>query len=205
MIKPLYVGIVIAILIAVGGGAFVLSNRNNPEVSKTAEIETNPQTNSSTEAPRSIKDLLSYKGTQQCSFSSEGNTGLIYMSGGKMRADFTVTLTPGNTNSHMIVDGQSVYIWTENQTTGVKITTDAIEEFDTPNQAATIDPNQDMDFNCSSWTANQSVFTPPTNVSFAEIDSSLKVDGNAPPAISCSTCDTMPESARADCRAALCN
>lgn len=205
MVKPLYIGIVVVLLLAIGGGALVLSKRNNSEVSTQTAVETTSPMNPSAEAPRTIKELLTYTGTQQCSFSTEGNTGQVYMSGGKMRGDFTITIPQGNTDSHMIVDGQTVYIWSENQTNGLKITSDVIGEFDTPNQAAVIDPNQDMNFSCSSWTVNQSIFVPPTSITFAELDSSLKVDGNAPPSISCSTCDTMPESARADCRAALCN
>src|ERR1700682_5384231 len=107
----------IILLLLVGGGVFLASN-------KSSQISQNPVSVSG--SPRSLKDLLGLGGSQQCSFSdASGNSQIIYVSNGKVRGDFMSGTGQSVMKSHMIVDGQTSYLWVDGQNTGFKMTLDA--------------------------------------------------------------------------------
>lgn len=75
--------------------------------------------------------------------------------------------------------------------------------------AQSVDLDKVMDYNCSGWTVDNSMFAPPANVKFSEVGVMTAPSG-APTGISvqnkCSVCDALPADAKAQCRTALkCN
>jgi len=174
---------------------------------------TTPGTTTESGGMKSLKDLLSLGVTQKCTFSQTGGSGTsegtTYVSGGKVRGDFTTTSSGKTMITHMISDGKTSYIWTEGEKTGFKMT--AIEaspstvqtgSADTPvNSQADLD--QKADYKCSGWTTDGSLFTPPTNVTFT--DFSQMLNPSAAPS-QCSYCDSLTGDDKTQCMAAFkCN
>lgn len=179
-----------------------------------------PLSNSQTSGGmKSLKDLLSSGVAQKCSFSSDGSQGVSYISGGKVRGDFTSQVSGKTTTSHMISDGATSYIWTDGEPNGFKMTVD-------PNQAAEVkndytntstsgaaDLNQKADYKCSGWVVDGSVFTPPTNVTFSDfsqmyapVASSMPSSGSSGSSSTCAYCNALTGDDKSQCLAALnCN
>jgi hypothetical protein len=175
----------IVILIVIIGGAFLLTRDKGSDVASNNEA-VDAESSVDTESA-SIKSLLTADRNQTCTFTStEGDMkseGTVYVSGGKMRGDFSTT-TSGQTNvSHMIHKDNTNYMWTEGQTTGLKMTFDpkaveaASEASSTQNQS--VDPNKNLDFDCDSWSADNSKFELPSGVTFSELPTLPGMDAAA--------------------------
>ena len=115
----------------------------------------------------------------------------------------------------MIVDGQTTYFWMDGQSTGYKMSTKAQAENISPSPGSTpdsktgsIDVNKDMNFSCKAWSVDQSVFEVPADIKFmdlSELSSPAKVTTDVKTS-QCSACDSVPESAKAQCKSSLgCN
>lgn len=196
----LVIGIIIAI--AAIGGALVMSNRSNSS-NPTASSETT----SNSSFPKSLKELLALNQSQECNFSDEnGNSGVVYLSAGKMRGDFVSSTGQGSLNSHMIVSDNTSYVWMDGQNTGFKISFDPNEIEIPEGTQSTVSLDQKFDFSCKDWSANTSVFAMPTSINFTDFGSLNLPTGSSAPKIDCSVCDSVPESAKPQCKAALgCN
>ncbi len=177
-----------------------------------------PGTTSESGGMKSLKDLLSSGAAQKCTFSQTSDSGTsegtTYVSGGKVRGDFTTTSSGKTMTSHMISDGKTSYIWTEGEKTGFKMTaTDASpstvqkDSADNPvNSQADLD--QKADYKCSSWIVDGSVFTPPSNVTFTDFSqmlnpSSAPSQGSGSAPSQCSYCDSLTGDDKTQCRSAF--
>lgn len=163
-----------------------------------------------------LKSLIASQSPQRCTFSNEGMTegasssGTVYVAGGKMRGDFVSTAGGHTSNSHMVVEGGASYVWTDEMAQGFKMSFDAMSQPQN-NNAQTVDPNADVDYSCSYWGVDSSVFVLPTNITFQDMSAMMPpaaVDGEGSVQTSnssqCAACDQAPnESTRAQCRAAL--
>ncbi len=167
---------------------------------------------------KSLKDLLTSGVAQKCTFSQTDESGIsegtTYVSGGKIRGDFTTTASGKVTKSHMISDGKTSYIWSEGEKNGFKMIVDESDSADTKtdNSNAPVsgeaDLNQKADYKCSGWVVDGSFFTPPSSVTFSDLSQIL----NPSPAPSqesgssssqCSYCDSLSGDDKTQCRAAL--
>ncbi len=123
----------------------------------------------------SIADLLSRGGDWKCTFDVDNQTshssGTVYVSGAKVRGDFTsqVPQVSQTVESHMIQNEGYVYVWTPLSPSGFKTkatigTPDASTKF--KGQGVNID--QAYAYDCAPWTADQSLFAPPAGITFME-------------------------------------
>ena len=71
-------------------------------VSNQQEVASND-----TSSQKSLKDLIGLGQTQECTFTTEGSSGKVYIGGGKMRGDFSTTTEGQTVISLMLVDGQT--------------------------------------------------------------------------------------------------
>lgn len=105
-------------------------------------------------------------------------TGTIYVSGNNIRTDYTVTNgKTGNSNGHLVSNGEYFYIWTE-QNTGFKLQISAF-----PGQSATTSAENllraytSMDTNseikCLPWETDMSVYKLPANVDFKDLTKTM--------------------------------
>lgn len=214
--NTLYIVIGIILLLLVGGGAFFLMNKNSsPEIAtqtQPGQIET--QTGSSVQS--TLKDLLAGGKAQKCIFSDKmENTdisGTMYLAGKRMRGDFNSVVEGKTMGSHMIFENNTAYNWSDGQTTGMMFKMDPNEVQKTqsdgaPNQQ--FDPNKVVDYKCSGWSADNSMFTPPSNVKFNDLSAltapsgALLSPGGQGNFNMCATCDNLAGDKKLECRTAL--
>lgn len=155
------------VVAAVAYGIFVYSSK--PQTAQNGE----PTQNVDGSFTGSLADLLKRTGDWKCTFGTEGtgftSSGTAYVSGSKIRADFTSQIKQINqtVDSHMIQDDGYVYVWTSLAPQGFKAkttlgSTDASKQFTAQN----INIDQQYQYNCQAWTADTATFTLPTNVTF---------------------------------------
>jgi hypothetical protein len=136
------------------------------------------QSQSQTSANVSLKDLLATHSNQKCTFSeSTANTssqGTVYIASGKMRGDFSSTVS-GKTNvSHMVSDSQNMNVWVDGQTQGFKMSLKATSNNSmnsNMNSHQSVNPDTKYNYSCSSWVADNSMFTLPANITFTDFSS----------------------------------
>jgi hypothetical protein len=204
--------IVIGLLLLLGGvGAYLFASKGKSPSTATPQEQA---TSGESSAQRSLKDLLGLGTSQECLFSTEGSNGVVYVAGGKVRGDFTTESEGQTTISHMIVDGQTSYVWMEGQQMGYKFSFDESAQVQDQDQGqtsqATVDIDQKVDYNCKSWNTDPSMFTLPAGIEFSDMSQLTAPAGEQTSedtkAAQCAACDSAPEDAREQCRAALgCN
>jgi hypothetical protein len=180
-IGPLAVILVIAIVLAIGGGVYYSKHHNqlnvtgNLESTTTANVSTNTSTTSGT-----IRDLLALGRNVMCAVSAASTTsnysGTVYISGTMMRGDFTLKGSTGTTiDSHMIRDNGVVYAWSGSQ--GVKMNFGNLVS--TGAQSKTnVNLDQRVNYQCSPWNVDSTKFSVPTTVHFTEINGAVQSQTN---------------------------
>lgn len=216
--KKVILGVIVLLVLLVGG---VLLNRAKPtsEVadSTAAKSLAETQTNSTAEKS-SLKSLLAMNKSQKCTFDVESSSGTNYITGGKMRGDFTAKTGGSTATTHMIVDGQTSYVWMDGQTSGYKMDFSAMQGNSTKGDVnntgqVNVDPNRDMNYNCTGWSVDNSVFVLPTNIKFADM-SAMMDQYQTPPTIApipgntnmdqmMAACNKLPEPAKTQCLASM--
>ena len=173
---------VIVLALIVIGGLYVSKKSQKPQ--------TEQPTAQSTEAPASeqsgtIKSLLAMGKNVSCdvSYSAEQNktVGKIYVAGQKMSGDFTIKTSDGKTmDTHMIQSEGYIYSWSSAipQGTKMKIPTESASPSPAASGASSgFNPDQQVQYKCSPWGADDSKFSPPTNVQFMDISAMTKTSG----------------------------
>ncbi len=200
-------GLIIAALVIFGGiGAYMMMSKPKPASQgiPTPTSNETPATQVETVTQqKSLKDLIGSGQPQECNFSDKaGNEGVVYVANSKMRGDFISNLSGQSTNSHMLIEGQTSYMWLEGQKTGFKMTMDAASQTKAGNAAKQkgIDLSEKFDYDCKPWVANPSEFILPTAIEFSDFgDLKVPSGGN----IQCSACDSLPVDSQAQGKTAL--
>jgi len=212
--KNIIIAVVILILLAAGG--FLFLNKSG-----TSPLQ-NSRTATGTSQKSSLKALLGLGTNQKCSYSDQesGSSGTLYLGNGNARGDFLTTANGSEQGSHMIIDGQSMYVWTEGENQGFMMKRDAIEDIQensAGNAPKTVDINEEVDYDCSSWSPDSSMFSAPSNVTFQDyssimqdasklIESTKNADDTQDSSAACAACNNLPTDAQAQCKSALsCN
>jgi len=215
--------IVLAILILLGGFVYLFTSKKNPEVkaptvsTQTSEVSPIP---AATTQNKSLKELMAAGVTQKCTFTKNencnSNTVTVYIDNGKIRGDIDSVTADKTVNSHMIVQGTTTYFWMEGQKTGFKIALNTNPQATGQPQAQNtgVNPDEKVDYNCTSWSADQSMFTLPTDVIFSDFGKKVIPSLTVPKAGSktpdttdkCAACNYLTGDAKAQCLTALnCN
>lgn len=179
---PFIIAGVVGVVLAVGGGLWYVNSRSedSQNTNQAASSITPQTTTGDANKPKTIADFLAASQTQKCTFSykegtSDASGTMYFASGRKMSGDFK-TVTDGKpTDGNMIIANNTQYFWTPNTNKGVKIelTTVGSNSDDQASGAESasqgLDLDKNYDFNCSSWTLDESKFTVPTNVDFIDL------------------------------------
>lgn len=205
----------VLVLIILGAGAFLMfkNSSKTPVATQNSQTPVAEQNPASTQ--KSIKDLLTSGQAQKCTYRDKmaevDVEGTVYVAGGRMRSDYT-SKTGGQTiMGHMVVSDNKSYIWMDGQSMGMMM---AFDPNRTPEAAPTgsqsVDVNKLIDYNCSGWTSDNSVFTPPANIKFQNLGEVKAPTGSSvnttPSQDQCAACDYLTGDDKAQCRAALkCN
>lgn len=202
------------------------SDTNTPQDSK----KTAPESKSIT---GKLGDLLSMNAALVCdsSMTVEGSASKTktFVSGNKMRADTTTVTGDTTLDSHIVSDGEWIYIWGTDEKNpnqglkfkygGVDSLADSLKDFasdlpETANTDTTEDPTPDvdkMDYNCNPWVVDNSMFTAPEGITFTDMDQTMKdmtekmqtlpSTGNLDMNNKCSICDMIPDASdKAECK-----
>lgn len=226
-------GIIAALLVIVAivwgvmakkGGDSNMVRSGNEAITKINPDGSRPQ-------PMSIKELMTTGKTQKCEvqFANDkvSTKGTVYIGGGKMRTDVSITGTDGKMiNSHMLNDGHYIYTWMDGQVAAMKISLETMTKMQNQQvpsgQTAPqkpVDEDAKYNYNCSGWNAEDIILTPPSNLKFTDQsemmmnvqkgkmsgDTNQNNSANSLKAQQCAACEQAGDN-RAQCLAALnCN
>ncbi len=186
--KTKYIVAMLAAIVVLGGGAFYyLSNKsvssdNVAPIAKTAATS-EPQNGTS------LKDLLAKTEPTKCTVTTSSDlsdsSGIVYISNGKMRSDFSNTMKSGPLSgkvqvAHMIVDTEISYMWGEGMMkNGIKMAKKDMldvkpQEGNSPQNQAAIDMNEKSDYKCKGWKADTAMFIPPSDIEFQDMGAMIK-------------------------------
>lgn len=196
----------------IGGGVFFIAGRSGEGPRSGDRLMEQNQ--------RTIKGLIATGKDQKCTFSESNDisssSGTVYFSKGKMRGDFeAVTKAQGiKVISHMVVDGDTSYVWTENPKQGFKMGISEMEGTQgSSNTSQSVDINQELDYDCDSWSPDSSKFELPTDITFNSIadmmngvmPSGAGSSGSGSASVTqCGQCDKIPDPAgKQYCRQSL--
>lgn len=208
MNKGVIIVAVIGILLVLAAGAYLRTKA----VANFSQTPLPTATSDENSNKKSLRDLMSLADNQQCTFTDTQSTssGTIYIASGKARGDFETTAAGTSIKAHMIVDSEDVYVWMDGATDGFKTSFSASENIATQVQES-VDLNQKVDYNCTGWSANQTFFELPANISFKDYSSLMQPSGSENPGTptkeqQCAVCDSLPASSVSQCKTALgCN
>lgn len=212
--QSLIITAVIVFVVVLGVFLVLQNNKSNQGNSQqTANIQSSPQ-NEESISKASLKSLLSLGKNVTCDISSLGEgsgNGKVYVSSNKMRGDFDVKVEETVFKSHIIGDGEFMYMWSDESKQGTKIKIDpnaTIPPSQTTNQTTNID--QEVDMKCTPWNVDNSKFILPTTIQFTDFSSFLTkpsaTQSNQTPKIDKSICDQISDpTAKAACLQSLGN
>lgn len=203
--KTIVAIVIIAVLLLIGFGIYKFAGHSN-KITKQAPSTT--QTSKQTTLA-SLKELIAGGVSQSCTYSADKTSGTIYMGSGKVRADINMAESAENvqtSTSHMIILNGENYIWVEGKNTGYKMTYNPeASPSSTGNLSSnySLDPNTNMNYNCTPWLIDDTKFTLPKDVNFLDItklnnqNTSTEIDSK------CSYCETLASDDKTKCLVAL--
>lgn len=193
------------VLIVVVGG-FVLATSFKKDEATLAPATAEQESSVETEATESEKEsltgfgsfasLLSMGRNITCEYTyqdEEGGTGsgTGYFAGERMRVDSVMTMAEDGSvyNSHIINDGETMYTWTETAdgtfATMMPVTETEIDEpmsyEETEDSSADFSAGQEVTYDCDSWSVDNSVFVPPSDVEFTDMGAMMEAMMNGLP------------------------
>lgn len=223
--KALPIAIAVVVLLLLGW--YFTKGSGNKAMLKSDGEETNTiQTQNNQNSPMSLKELMAGK-AQKCEVSygdqNAETKGMVYVSGGKMRGDFTTQINGKAETSHVINDGKTQYMWTEGSTQmAFKMSLDSLpknaENSTAQTNKQTLDFEAKNNYNCSSWSENNSEFEVPGNIKFTDYSEMLKSIPTTPAqgetnagatgsvdvkAMQCAACNSLSGEDQIQCKAAL--
>lgn len=143
-------------------------------------------------------------------------SGTTYVSGTKARSDFQTKVGESLVNGHFIVDSTTMYSWTDGTPSqAVKF---SLADMQNPNFKSNSGDQADsyntqMAYKCYNWSADNSYFTPPSNINFTDFSEMMKAlqnfktpgtgTGTGNSAL-CASCDQITDvKSKAQCKVSL--
>ena len=195
-------------IVVVGGIAVFLMNKTAGPVAPGGDANT-----PAPGAQMSMRELLGFGGAQRCTFTNKvensESSGVVYVSGGKMRGDFTSLAAGQAIQSHMIVDGETSYVWSDAAPQGMKISFADMNAQGGTNSGQSVDVNEKVGYSCGAWAVDANVFALPTGVTFSDLGAILPPGGipklQGTPGTVQPSAGTMPSGGAGAFQCAACN
>lgn len=208
------IGIIIGVaVLLIGVGAFAYTQLNKPQVITPQNVQVKEKTQEESIVKGSIKSLLGSGKNTTCTmnYPDGKGSGVIYATTSKVRADITTKVESKVMLTHMIQDGEYLYMWEDTTNQGTKIKIDPSLSAEATKSGKT-DPtsnlDEELDLKCSSWSVDSSKFEVPTTVKFTDLSSITKpkTSGGNTLGIDKSICDQIQDpDSKASCLKALGN
>jgi hypothetical protein len=181
--KAIAIGIIA--LIFLGLLASTRSSRMKNQETVTPVMEnsvssTTPAMTNLTSENSSLMELMSGDKQLKCTYMLKDtnltSSSTVYIDDKKLRTDAETTMDNGTKiMSHMVSDGEWIYSWTDATAQGMKFNVDTIKnqldengEVNIPNNSAFKDLQSKVDYDCSDWQPDNTLFTVPTTVQFTD-------------------------------------
>jgi hypothetical protein len=180
--------IVVAALLIAGGAWYLLSDSGTTE----SEVAGDPSSEAQLAgAEGSLAALMGRGENVTCNVrhttEAGESTGTVYVMNGKMRADFTTdssALGGEVVTSHMINDGEWMYMWSDESPQGMKMSVSEVaagEEGSSAGMSGSWESFAEAGaYDCTAWTVDASVFSVPGEVSFLELGAAFPSMPNLP-------------------------
>jgi hypothetical protein len=167
------IGVVAAVVI-VGGGFYLLNRPAGVPATFGQEQALATTTETVVEQGKftgSLAELSARGGSWKCSVDSTTaqavSSGATYVSGGKVRADFTTSVPSyGAVETHLIADGVDVYTWSSMMPQGIKSKMTAQGSGTGPTSGQDVNTDTKYSYDCQPWTADATLFVVPANITF---------------------------------------
>lgn len=211
---PIIIAVVAVILVAAGAYLALGKKSQTPETPSTTTA-TEQKSEDSGSIKGSIKSLLSRGKNVSCTVKypmrESSYEGKVYVSANKMRGNFSTTVEGKQMENHMISDGMFMYSWTSGTPQGVKFKIEETQAQASPvaGQSEQVDIDKEVDMDCSSWSVDNSMFTPPSDVKFSDFSQMMKPASSPAPGgqtqqnQGSSVCDSITDpEAKAACKSA---
>lgn len=208
-----------AIIIAILAVLFLIPKKSQAPTIGDETANTQQINDSGNLVQNTLSGLLAMGKNSECTFSYDENgvksQGTIYLSGKKIRGDFSNTVQGKQQESSMINDGEYTYFWGSDMPQGVKMKISGDQVKATEETKKYYDPDRAVNYDCKSWNVNNAYFTAPSNVTFTDFSEMMeglptgmgKVTGMPDlKASQCAACDSLSGDAKTQCKTALgCN
>lgn len=180
--KKILIGMMVVLVLI--GVWFISSDKKddvtedtNTPVATTTDTTAGGTTNSTVSKPVTFKSLLSQKGNFECKYEQVDpnfrSTNVVYLSDGKMRAEFRTMPSTGSSISNLMVyDGQYLYVWKEGMPTGTRTQPKSISELpdvipaDITSAAVYGTSPLNVSYDCHPWSKVPSMLVKPAYVKF---------------------------------------
>jgi len=155
----------------------------------------------------SLFDLSRLGREVQCTILDDEYQATVYVSGEKFLTDATYTQDGETGNYHSISDGEYMYTWTSLEPQGIKMSLEQLKDQaesmeETQQYEEVVSHDEEYSFSCMPWSAQDSMFVPPSDVDF--IDFQEQLSQMMDEADLCSSCADLPDAAaQQNCRDAL--
>ncbi len=203
--KVIFAAVIAVVLVGVGGFLVFGSGDDSGEDTQTNTSEERTENSSFNQLfARGENGKCTYDYTDEAGNRSYGTA---YFSGDKMFGDFTNETADGNTNrANVIREGDVQYVWDPGSGEGYKSNVSASTEETQKEQSEAIDPDENYEFKCVSWTVDSAMFEVPSDVTFTDIGAQLQeAQEEAQQAVEEACSSIADPTARAACEAALDN
>lgn len=170
---------VVAVIIIAAGAYLVLGKKSQTPQTTSTNTATEQKSEDSGSIKGSIKSLLGSNKNVMCIIKPEVDQTAeqkVYISGNKMRGDFTMNVEGKQFESHMITDGTSAYTWSSAMPQGIKMKMDEsfVSASPVAGQPQQVDIDKQIDMQCSPWNVDESLFNLPSDIKFLDVSSMMK-------------------------------
>ena len=119
-----------------------------------------------------LANIKAFKESLSCAVETTGTytkrSGIIYVTNGKVRGNFSGLINGVKTATSMIDDGTYLYAWSDGAKTGLKLIAGSSVSGSAIASRGGIDPAVTLSYACNSWTPDVTVFVPPAAVTFTD-------------------------------------
>jgi hypothetical protein len=213
----------IFVFVALGLGG-CSANKQNPTTTSDQPPVAAESTPSQAQSSESLRNLMRAGKTVICGYTdtASNTSGSIKIDSNQVRGDFTVVTAEGQSNvSHMISDGTTMYIWSDDQgNQGMKYDLSAMPTpaagAQTPTgQPQPLDLDKQYSYQCAAWTVDPAEFNPPSTIQFQDLSKLMqnllpKVTGlptggenTSGNSAACAACASLTGDAKTKCTQAL--
>lgn len=179
MNNKVIIGIVTIVIIIGGGIALYMANSSDMQQNETKKTET-----AETTTKTSLSALLEKGDPQKCTYSGSNEgyeySGIAYFSSEKqMRNDYKSEREDKGREGSMIITGDTQYFWSNETKKGFKTAIKADDSQQSSSETSeNVDTNAKFSFQCESWTVDESMFTPPSDVTIQDLTQVIPTGAN---------------------------